>query len=100
MPATEQTWRNQRTMHVIFGASAIVMAIATVMLMARDHNREWKDWTLKDRKKDAWMIESRRDAVAEQYAKEMNAYEDELRNYDSQPIPRNFIDQFESLVDE
>ncbi|WP_428306078.1 hypothetical protein [Lacipirellula sp.] len=99
MPATEQTWRNQRTMHVIFGASAIVMAIATVMLMARDHNREWKDWTLKDRKKDAWMIESRRDAIAEQYAKEMNSYEDELRNYDSQPIPRNFIDQFESLVD-
>ncbi|QDT75025.1 Cytochrome c [Lacipirellula limnantheis] len=85
-------------MHVIFGASAIVMAIATVMLMARDHNREWKDWTLKDRKKDAWMIQSRRDAAAQQYAKLMNAYEDELRDYDSQAVPTDLVLQFEELV--
>lgn len=85
-------------MHVIFGASAIVMAIATVMLMARDHNREWKDWTLKDRKKDAWMIQSRRDAAAQQYAKLMNAYEDELRDYDSQAVPKDLVLQFEELV--
>lgn len=98
MPASEQTWRNQRTLHVVFGASAVVMAIATVMMMARDHNREWKDWTLKDRKKDAWMIQSRRDAAAQQYAKLMNAYEDELRDYDSQAIPQDLVKQFEELV--
>ena len=98
MPASEQTWRNQRTLHVVFGASAVVMAIATVMMMARDHNREWKDWTLKDRKKDAWMIQSRRDAAAQQYAKLMNAYEDELRDYDSQAIPKDLVQQFEELV--
>jgi cytochrome c2 len=98
MPASEQTWRNQRTLHVVFGASAVVMAIATVMLMARDHNREWKDWTLKDRQKDAWMIQARRDAVAQQYAKEMEAYEAELRQYDSQAIPRELVLQFEELV--
>lgn len=98
MPASEQTWRNQRTLHVVFGASAVVMAIATVMLMACDHNREWKDWTLKDRKKDAWMIQSRRDAAFEQYKKLMLAYEDELRDYDSQAIPKDLIEQFEELV--
>ena len=98
MPASEQTWRNQRTLHVVFGASAVVMAIATVMMMARDHNREWKDWTLKDRQKDAWMIQSRRDAAAQQYAKLMNAYEDELRDYDSQAIPQDLVKQFEELV--
>ena len=98
MPASEQTWRNQRTLHVVFGASAVVMAIATLMMMARDHNREWKDWTLKDRKKDAWMIQSRRDAAAQQYAKLMNAYEDELRDYDSQAIPQDLVKQFEELV--
>ena len=98
MPATEQTWRNQRTLHAVFGVSAVVLAIATLMLISRDHNTEWKDWTLKDRKKDAWMIQSRRDALAQQYAKEMNAYEDELRDYDSQPIPEALIKQFEEMV--
>jgi len=98
MPATEQTWREQRTLHVVFGASALVMAIATVWMMAADHNREWKDWQLKDRRKDAWMIQSRRDALADQYATEREGYEAEIRSFDSQTFPPGLVDEFKAAV--
>ncbi|MGC3968098.1 MAG: hypothetical protein QM775_12225 [Pirellulales bacterium] len=42
MPATEQTWRNLKTLHITFGASALVMLLITVWLLAADHNRESK----------------------------------------------------------
>lgn len=42
MPATEQTWRNLKTLHVVFGASALIMLLITVWLLAADHNREAK----------------------------------------------------------
>ncbi len=44
MPATEQTWRDQRTMHVVFGISAVVMLVATVWMFAKDHARPWKQY--------------------------------------------------------
>src|SRR5215213_9508291 len=98
MPATEQTWRNQKTLHVVFGASAVLMAIATIWMTAVDHNREWKDWQLKDRRKDAWMALSRRDALADQYASRMNEYEAEIRTFDSQTIPPGVVDDFKERV--
>lgn len=42
MPATEQTWYNQKLLHVIFGCSSVVMLIATIWMIAQDHNRPWK----------------------------------------------------------
>ncbi|MCC6494277.1 MAG: c-type cytochrome [Pirellulales bacterium] len=98
MPATEQTWYNQKTLHVVFGASALLMAAATVLLMANDHNREWKDWQLKDRKKDAWTVQSRRDALADQYSTRMAGYEEEIRGLDSQAFPPALVDRFKQLV--
>src|SRR5215213_249462 len=98
MPATEQTWRNQKTLHIVFGASALVMAIATVWMMATDHNREWKDWQLKDRRKDAWMTQSRRDALANQYASRERELAAEIRKFDSQPIPPGVVDDFKQRV--
>ncbi|MCA9248221.1 MAG: c-type cytochrome, partial [Planctomycetales bacterium] len=44
MPATEQTWRNQKTLHVVFGLSSLAMLIATIWMFAKDHAREWKDY--------------------------------------------------------
>jgi cytochrome c2 len=98
MPATEQTWRNQKTLHVIFGVTALVMAAATVWMMLKDHNREWKDWQLKDRKKDAWMTQSRHDALAHQYAGEMRDYQQEIRELESEPIDPKLIDKFKQAV--
>jgi len=42
MPATEQTWRNQTLLHLVFGASAVVMLVSTIWMFAKDHYREWK----------------------------------------------------------
>src|SRR5687768_1864338 len=98
MPATEQTWRNQKTLHVFFGATALVMAVATIWMMAADHNREWKDWQLKDRRKDAWMTQSRRDALADQYSTRMDEFEATIRSFDSQAIPAGVVEEFKQRV--
>jgi len=42
MPATEQTWRDQKLMHRIFAVSGIIMLGATIWMFLADHAREWK----------------------------------------------------------
>src|SRR5262245_15693394 len=44
MPATEQTWRSTRWMHLIFGLTALAMLLVTLWMFADDHNREWKNY--------------------------------------------------------
>ncbi len=44
MPANEQTWRNPKLMHLVFAISSIAMLLATVWMMADDHNRPWKEY--------------------------------------------------------
>lgn len=44
MPATEQTWRNQTTMHVVFGITSLLMLGGTIWMLAADHRREWKQY--------------------------------------------------------
>jgi cytochrome c551/c552 len=98
MPATEQTWRNQKTLHVVFAVSTLVMAIATAWMMADDHMREWKSWQLKDRKKDAWMLASRRDSLAQQYQGRMDEYESDIRRFDSEAVDPNIVKAFKQLI--
>lgn len=42
MPATEQTWRSQKGMHVIFAISGVVLLASTVWMFQADHDRQWK----------------------------------------------------------
>jgi len=42
MPATEQTWRNLKTLHVVFGVTALAVLLISVWMLASDHNREAK----------------------------------------------------------
>ncbi len=44
MPATEQTWYNQKLLHVVFGLSSLLMLVATIWMFAADHDREWKGY--------------------------------------------------------
>jgi len=98
MPATEQTWRNQKVMHIIFAASALVMVIATLWLMAKDHNREWKDWQLANRKKEAWMTQASRDKTAALFASQLDGQESELRRLQSEPIDPSYLVRFKEIV--
>ncbi|HMO86998.1 MAG TPA: hypothetical protein PKC18_18985, partial [Lacipirellulaceae bacterium] len=81
-------------MHIVFAVSALVMGIATIWMMAADHSREWKNWQLKDRKKDAWMLASRRDALAETYSRRMADYDAEIRRLDSLDIAPGIVEAF------
>lgn len=49
MPATENTWRDLKTLHVVFGFTGLLLLIATVALFAADHRREWKRYQRKMR---------------------------------------------------
>jgi cytochrome c2 len=98
MPANEQTWRDQKKLHIFFAVSTLIMGIATIWMMAADHMREWKSWQLKDRKKDAWMLASRRDSLAAQYSGQMNRYEADIRRLDSQAVDPEIVASFEARV--
>lgn len=49
MPATEQTWRDQKKLHVIFAVSSVLMLLATMWMFTRDSDRQWKDFQRKSR---------------------------------------------------
>lgn len=59
MPATEQTWRDSKLMHMIFGISALAMLITTIWMLAADHRREWKDYQRKFGRIEAWTTQAR-----------------------------------------
>jgi len=99
MPATEQTWRNHKVLHILFGASALLMMLATLWMVAKDHNREWKQWQLTDRKKEAQVVQARRDLLEAQFAERMETYSGEIRQLSSKPIPLKLIGDFQGLVE-
>src|SRR5882724_10169775 len=42
MPATEETYRSQPTLHVVFALSSIAMTLVIVWMVMADHLRPWK----------------------------------------------------------
>lgn len=54
MPANEQTWRDQKSLHVVFGVTSIIMLLSTIWMMSKDHNREWKVYQRQFRNLDAY----------------------------------------------
>ncbi len=47
MPATEQTWRDQRLLHRVFGVVGVVLLLSTIWMFAADHSRAWKPYQRK-----------------------------------------------------
>jgi cytochrome c2 len=76
MPATEKTWRDQAWMHVIFGISSLIMLGGTIWMLAKDHNREWRQWQLDDRASERWTAQ----AQLAQAQADSTAKLDSLRN--------------------
>ncbi|MFM7033773.1 MAG: PDZ domain-containing protein [Planctomycetia bacterium] len=77
MPATEQTWRNLKTLHVVFAVAALVLLVATVLLLAVDHNRPWKKYQREFRALETWSAAARIDE------QESRAYEETARQLDA-----------------
>ena len=42
MAATDQTYRNQRILDIVFAVSCVLMLVSIIGMFAQDYNREWK----------------------------------------------------------
>ena len=105
MPATEQTWRNLRILHVVFAIGAIALLLATVWMLAADHDRPWKRYARGFRNVETWAATAR---VAEQESEAYDTRRRELENAladarraDIDPdLARGFIDEVRTVPDD
>src|SRR4051812_29597270 len=42
MPATEETYRSQPYLHIVFAVSSVVMTLVIIWMILADHLRPWK----------------------------------------------------------
>ncbi len=86
MPATEQTWRNLKILHVLFAVTAVLLLLATVMMLTADHNRPWKKYAREFRNLETWSaaakIDEQDSAAYESRRKELEAALAEVRRAD------------------
>ncbi|MFM7042441.1 MAG: hypothetical protein ACKO35_09670, partial [Planctomycetaceae bacterium] len=105
MPATEQTWRNLRILHVVFAIGAIALLLATVWMLAADHDRPWKRYARGFRNVETWAATAR---VAEQESEAYDTRRRELENAladarraDIDPdLARGFIDEVRTVPED
>ncbi|MBL8851332.1 MAG: c-type cytochrome, partial [Planctomycetaceae bacterium] len=73
MPATEQYWRPLSTMHKVFAGSALLLLVATLVMMAFDQNREWRRYQLESEEIKTEQLEAERASIT------TSGYEAELQ---------------------
>ncbi|MDP7205090.1 MAG: hypothetical protein QGH11_05970, partial [Pirellulaceae bacterium] len=99
MPATEQTWRNQKKLHVIFGVSSVVLLLSTLWMFKADHQREWKEYQRTGRTIDVMMTEWRKLAFEQNdYLQRVAELEKAAHVAGEVPIDGKLLVQFESLA--
>src|SRR5205085_5521624 len=96
MPATEQTWRNTKWMHMVFGLTALVMLLVTLWMFADDHNREWKNHQQTFfQRVEVWHLQARQnEQQGAQYAAAQEIRDDELDQQRSVVPDKTLIDLF------
>jgi cytochrome c551/c552 len=99
MPANEQTWRDSKLMHLIFGISSLAMLATTIWMFAADHQREWKDYQRKFQDVETWTARAR---ISQQ---ENEQYEQDLKQANEawvaarRVVPdRTLLEQFEQEI--
>ncbi len=99
MPATEQTWRDSKLLHVVFGLSAVAMLAATVWMLAVDHRREWKDYQRKFQGIEAWTTEARiSQESSDVYHTQLKEAREAFEAAQREVPPGSLIDDFEDAV--
>ena len=100
MPATEQTWRDLKLLHVVFGVSAIILLVATVTMLTVDHNRPWKKYQRTFRSLETWSAAAQVDAenslAFEKKTVSLESALGEVRRADLDP---QLVEQFLQLVE-
>lgn len=98
MPATEQTWRDQKLLHRIFAASGVLLLISTIWMLVADHNREWKYNQQTVRSIELTRLDWQQQQVQAKLDVQKAELEAALLRAQSQPIPRELLDKFEKEV--
>ena len=95
MPATEQTWRDLKLMHFVFGLSTLAMLITTIWMLAADHNREWKKIQNTTQRIDDWNITARvSEEKTQRFEQERQRLEQQLQKEQLKPPSQDLIDAF------
>jgi cytochrome c2 len=95
MPATETTWRNIKTVNVVFGVSSLLMLAATIWMMADDHNRPWKRYQREFQNIETWTAQARIDEQqSDEYLREKRRLEDQLLAVRSRPLDDSRVGDF------
>ena len=100
MPATEKTWRDNRTMHVIFALSSVLLLAATVWMLVADHfGRDWKGITDRTIGLDTWMQKHRRiELLTRDYFEKQQELEERLSEIRATPPDKNQLDKFVKIA--
>ena len=105
MPATEQTWWDMKVLHISFCVVAIVLFIATLVMLTADHNRPWKKYQRTFRALETWSASADVDAedsraFAAQTA-ELESSLAEVRRADLEPsLVTKFLVQAETVKED
>ena len=95
MPATEQTWRNTRRLHVVFGLTSLAMLGTTFWMLKVDHEREYKTYIRTFRNIEAWTAQSRvNDQETRAYDEKLAELEAALATEKAQPLDAEQVDRF------
>ena len=99
MPATEQTWRDSKLLHLVFGITSLAMLVCTIWMLAADHQREWKVYRRKFRDIEAWSAQSRvSQQESAQYYEDLRKAREELLAA-QQTVPKGtLIDKFNAVA--
>ncbi len=100
MPATEQTWRNANTMHVVFGLTSLGLLVVTILLLAHDNVREWKQYQRKFRDIETWAADGRIDEEqTAAYAAKQADFEKSLKTQLSKPLDPAAVQKFLGIAE-
>lgn len=99
MPATERTYYNIRRLHVVFAVSSVLLVLATVWMLARDHLRSWKPIQRKRDRIEARLAEWKRlQTQTEEVIGERRRLKKELSERLSRPFSHETLEAFREQV--
>ncbi|MBL9124673.1 MAG: hypothetical protein JNG90_13640, partial [Planctomycetaceae bacterium] len=95
MPATEQTWRDVKRMHLWFGITAVLMLLGTIWMLASDHLRSWKNYQREFRAVQAWTTEARiRDLESADFERTQSELRAKVAEVEKAVPARALVDEF------
>lgn len=99
MPATDQTWYNQRACHVAFAGASVLLLLGTILLLAKDHAKEYTRYQEKAHEIAQWTVRARVDQdQSEAYRQKKEEYEAEVRAAESSAVDISLIEGFVGAV--